>query len=372
MSRSSVDFGPIVDAEVHIHENPAELAEHAEGLLRRAMEAPPPKERWLDTPGLSPLTAYDPPLGFDPLHEPHVVRNVQQLRDDLDELGIDAAVVFTGRLLDQAAVHRPGEPLEIARTYNRYLQARWLDPSLGVYGAIMTAAQDPNGSAQEIEQYADVPGFAAVYLPMACVYPLWGHRQYDPIFAAAQAAGLPVVLHGFTQVYPVFPHQLEQFDTALAKQTLSKPFSAMANLTSMVTTGVFARFPDLKVVFAECGISWLPFLMWRLDHQYQWLRHELPFYSEKPSWYLRHQVYGTTHGLEGADDAQTLAALIASIGGPDRLLFATDWPHYDADRVERIADLPLPEGWGERILGTNSQQVFKLTGLRKREVRVRQ
>jgi predicted TIM-barrel fold metal-dependent hydrolase len=112
----------------------------------------------------------------------------------------------------------------------------------------------------------------------------------------------------------------------------------MANLTSMVTTGVFARFPDLKVVFAECGVSWLPFLMWRLDHQYQWLRHELPFYSEKPSWYLRHQVYETTHGLGEVDDPQTLAALIASVGGPDRLLFATDWPHYDAERVDRVAD----------------------------------
>ena len=371
MSRSSGEAGPIVDAEVHIHENPAELAEHAEGLLRRAMEGRAPVERRLDTPGLSPLTDYDPPIGFDPLEEPHVVRTVEQLRDDLDSLGVDAAVVFTGRLLDQAAIQQPGEPLEIARTYNRYLQARWLDPARGIFGAIMAAAQDPRGSAHEIEQYADVPGVAAVSLPMACVYPLWGHRQYDPIYAAAEAANLPVVLHGFTRVYPVFPHQLEQFDTALAKQTLSKPFSAMANLTSMTTTGVFARFPELKVMFAECGVSWLPFLMWRLDHQYQWLQHELPFYDEKPSWYLRNQVYATTHGLEADNDPQTLEALIRSIGGPDRVLFATDWPHYDADSVERVSKLPLPDGWAQRILSGNAQEVFKLTGLTTRAARAK-
>ena len=60
----------------------------------------------------------------------------------------------------------------------------------------MAANQVPEEAAAEIHHYAGRPGFAAVYLPMAGNYPLWGDRMYRPIFAAAEAAGLPVVLQG--------------------------------------------------------------------------------------------------------------------------------------------------------------------------------
>jgi uncharacterized protein len=356
----------VVDADVHIHEDPADLATFAEGTLRRSLEAHRQPERWLDIPGLSPLTVFDPPMGEDAGRELHVVRDAGQLRVDLDQLGVDAAVVFTGRLLGTAAGQGTTYPVGISRVYNRYLAERWLNPSQGIYGAIMVASQDPVASARLIEESARVDGFAAVYLPMASVYPLWGHRQYDPVYAAAQAAGLPVVLHGYTQVHPVFPYQLEQFDTALAKQVISKPFGAMANLISMVTTGVFARFPDLKVVFTECGVSWLPFVAWRLDQQYQWLRHELPFYTDKPSAYIRRQVYVTTQRLEEPDDPRTLVALLEGIGGQDRALFASDWPHYDSDRPERVAALPVSDEWKRKVLGDNARAAFRLPHLVRR------
>lgn len=79
------------------------------------------------------------------------------------------------------------------RAYNDYLLSHWLDLQRGIYGAIMTAAQDPQSSAREIDRLAGTEGFCAVYLPMTNVSPLWGHRQYAPIYAAAQNAGLPVV-----------------------------------------------------------------------------------------------------------------------------------------------------------------------------------
>lgn len=351
---------PIIDADVHIHEDPQELAEFSDGNLRLALESHQLPERWLDAPGYSPLTLFEPPLTEDVGREPHVIRNAAQLRADLDQNGIDAAVIFTGRLLSTAVLQDASYPLSISKTYNRYLRERWLNPAQGIYGAIMVASQDPKASAQEIERQAQVEGFAAVYLPMAGVYPLWGHRQYDSIYAAAVAADLPVVLQGYTQVHSVLPYQLDQYDTALAKQTISKPFGAMANLTSIVTTGVLARFPDLKIVFTECGVSWLPFLSWRLDQQYRWLRHEVPFYEDKPSEYIRKQVYVTSQALEAPDDPETLVALLAGIGAQDRVLFSTDWPHYDADRIERILNLPIPDDWKRKILSDNACRVFKL------------
>ena len=106
--------------------------------------------------------------------------------------------------------------------------------------------------------------------------------------------------------------------------------------------------------------SWLPFVSWRLDQQYRWLRHEVPFYEAKPSEYIRRQVYVTSQALEAPDDPQTLVALLAGIGAQDRLLFSTDWPHYDADRIEDILNLPIPDAWKRKILSDNASHVFKL------------
>jgi uncharacterized protein len=356
-ARTTADY-PVFDADVHIHEEPRELAEFAEGTLRQALEAHKAPERWLDTPGLSPLTAFDPPLGEDPARELHVVRDPATLRADLAELGASGALLFSGRLLGTAGRQDATYPVRIAQTYNRYLSCRWLDPEHGIYGAIMVAAQDPGASAAEIERWATTPGFGAVYLPTASVYPLWGHRQYDPIYAAAQAADLPVVLHGYTCIHSVFPYELEQFDTALAKQVLSKPFGAVANLVSMITTGVFARFPGLRVVFPECGLAWLPPVIWRLDGQYRHLRHEAPEYSELPGEYVRRQVYLTTQPFDVPGDSATLACLVDAVGGPEHVLYASDWPHYDAERPERIAQAPLPPDATGLILGENSRRLF--------------
>jgi hypothetical protein len=349
---------PVFDADVHIHEDPRDLAEFAEAPLRRALESHSAPERWLDTPGLSPLTAFDPPLGEDPAREIHVVRDPATLRADLAALGAAGALLFSGRLLGTAGRQDATYPVRIAQTYNRYLSSRWLDPEHGIYGAIMVAAQDPVSSAQEIERWAPAPGFGAVYLPTASVYPLWGHRQYDPIYAAAQAADLPVVLHGYTCVHSVFPYELEQFDTALAKQVLSKPLGAIANLVSMVTTGVLARFPRLRVVFAECGIAWLPPVIWRLDGQYHHLRHEVPEYTEAPGEYVRRQVYVTTQPFDVPGDPETLACFMNAVGGPEHVLYSSDWPHYDADRPTRIAQALLPPDWVRLILGANARRLF--------------
>ena len=65
---------PVIDVDVHIHENAADLALFAENMLQQMLARDPGVEKWLDTPGYSPLTPYDPPLGQDTRHAPYVIR----------------------------------------------------------------------------------------------------------------------------------------------------------------------------------------------------------------------------------------------------------------------------------------------------------
>ena len=57
----------------------------------------------------------------------------------------------------------------------------------------------------------------------------------------------------------------------------------MAHIMSMVTEGVFERFPTLKVVLYEGGVFWLPHMMWRFDKNWKAQRAETPWVQELPS-----------------------------------------------------------------------------------------
>jgi predicted TIM-barrel fold metal-dependent hydrolase len=351
--------GSIIDCDVHIHEHPPDLAPYIEQPWRRSLETMQVNERWLDVPGYSPLTALDPLLGDFPGPPPHLVTTPEGLRADLDRRGVAAALLFTGQWAGIASTQDEPFATALMQAHNRYLRERWADPARGLYAPVMAVPQNPAAAAAEIDAYASVAGVAAVWLPAGSMWPLWGHRRYDPIMAAAEAADLPVVLQGPTVVGSLFPYQLSNYDTALAKQALAQPLGAITTLVNLVTTGVLARFPRLKVVFTEAGLGWLPFVMWRLDLQYADLRTEVPFLTLRPSEYIRRNVYVTTHRLEQPDDPAALAACIAALGGPGRVLFASNWPHYNADDPAVIDRLLLSAADRRRILGENARAVLK-------------
>jgi uncharacterized protein len=360
----------VFDADVHLHELDADLAPYFELPWRRVLEEgglaregarAVRGERLLDVGGYWPHTPYDPILGDFPEAEPRRLTSPELLRADLDERGTAGTLVFPGRLLRAAT---SGDELYVAamsRAYNRMLTERWVDPSRGIYAAIMAANQVPEDAAHEIETYSKVPGFAAVYLPLAGNYPLWGDRMYEPIFAAAEHADLPVVLQGAVTVHTVFPYELHHVPTALAKQTLSQPFGAIANLVHLVTTGVLARHPSLRIVFNDVGLTWLPFVFERLDHFSPYLKEEVPFLDGPPSEAIRRQVFLTTHPLGSAVHGPFVAACVDAIG-PDQILFGSDYPHFDADGFADVDALPVAEEVRGKILSENARRVFSRIG----------
>jgi predicted TIM-barrel fold metal-dependent hydrolase len=317
-------------------------------------------ERWLDVPGYSPLTALDPLLGDFPGPPPHLITDAAGLRADLDARGVAGALIFTDQWINIAATQDEPYATAVMHAYNRYLRERWIDPARGIHAPITVVPQNPAGSAAEIERWAGEPGFAAVWLPAGGMWPLWGHRMYDPIMAAAEAAGLPCVLMHNTVVSSLFPYQLSNYDTALAKQALAQPLGAITTLVNLITTGVFARFAALKVVFSEAGVGWVAPTLWRLDLQYDDLRAEVPFLTERPSAYARRNVYVTTHRLERPDDPAALLASIDAAGGLSHLLYASNFPHYNADTPAALDRLGLSPADCRRVLHDNAQAVFKL------------
>ena len=208
--------------------------------------------------------------------------------------------------------------------------------------SIVVPYEDPAASAAEIERYAGNPAFAQVLL-LGRTGELLGQRRYRPIFRAAVRAGLPVALHAFGYSgQPVTPAGWPSF---YIEEMTGHAQCAQAQLSSLVLEGAFEELPGLKVIIVEAGFAWLPSLAWRLDRNFDRLRSETPGLRRLPSEYLHDQVWLTTQPMEEPEPREHLLDTIGWIGW-DRLLFATDYPHWDFDDPAHA--LPLRIGEAER------------------------
>ena len=56
-----------------------------------------------------------------------------------------------------------------------------------------------------------------------------------------------------------------------------------AHLLSLVAEGTFQKFPTLRFVLIEGGVSWLVPIMWRFDKNWKALRMTVPWLDRPPS-----------------------------------------------------------------------------------------
>jgi uncharacterized protein len=352
----------VVDCDVHVHESPRALLPYVDPEWRLPLETVQDvPEGYLDIPGFSGggLSSGDGPVY--PTGNPgmRVVESPEAMRSELDAIDVNIGILFPDHLLKLALHVNADYAAALARAYNRWLVEEWCDPTRGLLGALIACPQDADDAARELVRYGDDPRIVGVYLPTAGIRPLWGDRRYHPIFRACEETGLPALLHSVTVVTPDFPCNLNVFDNGVAVHGLGHPFSIMANLTSIVTSGVAVRFPRLSLLACEAGISWVPFLMMRLDKEYLERRREVPWLRERPSHYLK-QWYYSTQPIEEPEDLRQVALVIEAYEGEDRTVFASDWPHHDFDHPLKVAQIPLSNEARRKVMGENALRLFRI------------
>ena len=350
----------VVDVDVHLHESPAEMAIYCDMPWRKSLEviATIP-ERYLDTPGFSP--------GVDGIWAPfpgghdatRAVQSPKQMVEELAAIEVNVGILFPDHLLKMAALPQVEYAVALMKAYNAWMIDQWCSRVNTLKGCLVAAHQNPIAAAKEIERYAKEPGIVGVYLPTAAVMPLWGNRIYDPIYQAAQDADLPVLLHSVAMIHPNFPHNTHHFETEMAQHTVGHGFSIMANLVSMVTTGVPVRFPGLRIAFTEAGVAWVPYIIHRLDKEYIERRREVPYLEHRPSYYVK-KFYYATQPIEEPENPQDLVTLIHLYEGEETTMFASDWPHHDFDHPRKVFQLPFAPDLRRKILGENAMRFFKI------------
>ena len=181
---------------------------------------------------------------------------------------------------------------------------------------------------------------------------------YDPLWAAAQDMDVAVSFHGNHAAYA--QHLASRYlDNLVLSHACGQPVEMMLTLGAVVTGGVLARFPRLRMAFLEGNCSWLPWWLWALDERWEkWGDRKLFRQDARPSELFARQCWVSV------EPEEALCKHVVAEVGDDNLVLSTDWPHDDSrfpHAIEAFLDeVPIPEASKRKILWDNCARLYKL------------
>ncbi len=265
---------------------------------------------------------------------------------DMDKDGIDIAVLS----LTSPNVYWGGEEVstETARIINDCMaETQTAYPDRIRYIAALPF-QYPDAAVAELARACGNGAVGVMVLATIDGRPLTDPR-FEPVWEAIDKRALPVFLH------PSNPPGADSMDLGPLRllPTVGFTFDTTLAITRMVLDGFFDRFPNLDLIAAHGG-GVLPFIASRIDLFFE---HTMPSQKKidrKPSDYLRRIYYDAV-----LYDSATLA-MCMDLGGSDRVMFGTDYPHAtDVPGIlGRIRDLPGDQR--DAVLTGNAARLFGL------------
>jgi predicted TIM-barrel fold metal-dependent hydrolase len=301
-----------------------------------------------------------------------------RLRDQ-DRDGVQAEVLYgilgaTGRMND------PEATVEVMRIYNEWL-ADFCASHPERYAGLASIPNHPiEAAVAEVERVAKrgaVRGLDIANSPD--LQPLWD-PSWNPLWDVVDACGLPIHFHTIGTRLPEGLQRLVHMGSDLSRAPADatpeeKRLARMAFathitgfqinmagvLTSVIFGGVLERYPRIRVVLGEAGIGWIPYVLWRMDAEWEDQFKDLSL-TMPPSEYWRRQCWATYQtdpvGLKLLDDL-----------GADKIMWGSDFPHPDGvwpDSREYIARemADLPAEVRRKIVCENAARLygFRLEG----------
>jgi len=290
----------------------------------------------------------------------------------LDEIGIWAQIVFPGvvglggqnlgELVTDIALR--DLCLEIFNDANAETQAASGNRLLPM--AILPA-WDIDGCVREVERAKSL-GLRGVNLtsdPQDLGSPDLANRAWDPVWEACAGLEMPVHFHIGASLTTMnffgnYPWESHDDDTKLAIGGALLFIGNARVVVNLICSGMFDRYPALKMVSVESGMGWVPFILEALDYE---MDENAPAEKARmkllPSEYFKQNIYATTWF-----EHRNLASLIDAVG-EDNIMFETDFPHptclYPAPLKTAEANLrDLSTEVQRKILGENAARLYKL------------
>ena len=226
-------------------------------------------------------------------------------------------------------------------------------------GVGVIPVQDVKLAIDEAKRAVNELGFRGIFVRPN---PIKGRNiddaYYDPLYKTVVELGVPLLVHEGSGAFLPTAGADRFAGQWFFTHTISHPLEQMLASLALICRGALERNPELQVVFLESGAGWLPYWLWRMDEHYEILPFQVPWLKMKPSDYFRRQCFTSFEA-----DETRLGDVIESIGA-DRVLFASDYPHWDAtfpgvtkmilDRKDMNAETK------RKVMGENAARLLRL------------
>jgi predicted TIM-barrel fold metal-dependent hydrolase len=262
-----------------------------------------------------------------------------------------------------------GRDKELARlcveAYNDWMVEEWCAGSGGrLLPLCLVPLWDVALAAAEVRRNAGrgVRAVAFSELPAYLGLPSLHSGAWEPFFAACAETATVLCMHIGSGTKT--PQTSDDAPDAVAATIIFG--NSAASMTDFVYSGVLHRHPDLKLMYAECQIGWIPYLLERADDVWEthrgWSESKRAC-PEPPSTYYYRQVHSCF--FKDAVGVELLEHV-----GVDNICFETDYPHQDgtwprsreaaAEQFGHLGDVAI-----DKIARTNAIELFGLDALRR-------
>lgn len=278
--------------------------------------------------------------------------------DDQDIDGVAAEILYPGWF---AMFSLPNLELMVAlqQNYNNWMHHQQVISKGRLIGLAALPVQQPELAVAELERVIKL-GFKGIVIPSnAPKGRRYSDEEYEPMWALAEEAGLPIGFH-----VACWSH-IPEWQKAMAARDSIVQYAGSSTLihdtmVELMVRGVCAKHPKLKFVLAEFNAGWVAH--WLDKVQQGWSRD----YAADPSsaapvdvleiW--KRQFYATIE-----DD--TAALNTREMIGEETLLWGSDYPHTDStwpcssDVITEMFESYSPES-RDKITRTNVANLYSL------------
>src|SRR5215467_13387524 len=284
------------------------------------------------------------------------LRDVQLGHRWMDAMSVDYSCLFPTGMLNIGLHPQKEMEADLCWAYNRWVTEKVLPESGGrFYTMLSLPISLPDEALRHVEAFGNRKGVGGFMVTTVRNIPVHDNSLMK-VYSAIEERGLVLSFHSAFNWNETIFKTCNRF---LAVHALGFSFYNILHLTNWVTNGIPERFPKLPVIWIESGLAWVPFLMQRLDHEYMMRPSECPALKKKPSEYMR-DMYYSSQPME-IQDREAMECTFRMMDAENRLLYASDYPHWDFDLPSTIYDLPfLSEKAKHNILGGTAARLFKL------------
>ena len=243
--------------------------------------------------------------------------------DDQDIDGVSAEILYPG-WFPMFSLQNLDLMVALQRNYNDWMSGQQVASKGRLIGLAALPVQRPDVAVAELERVIEL-GFKGIVLPSnAPRGRKYSDPDYDPMWARAEEAGLPVAFHVACMSHaPDWLKAMKDRDPIV--QYAGSPALIHDTLIELMVRGVCARFPDLKFVLAEFNAGWVAH--WLDKVQQGWAREYAKDSATTPPvdvleiW--KRQFFATIE-----DDPAALRT--RELIGEETLLWGSDYPHTDS------------------------------------------